>query len=143
VRAPSEKGIFMDRFATDVENTIAACIRCARGAEICGYLLQDDSGTQSFLAIENRLASRDGVFASALDIDRAKRLIRGRGLKTLAWIHSHDGGTSLSDVDRQGLAESDIPWAVVCLTKGKLQMSWYAARDMGARSVDAWTPAEG
>lgn len=109
----------------DVEQVIIKCIRNARGAEICGYLLEDKRHKQSFLTIENRLASRDGVFVSAIDIDRALRIIRSRELRILAWVHSHDVGTALSEVDRQYLAESDVPWIVVCLSDIGLQAAMY------------------
>jgi len=111
--------------AKQVEQTIIACVRNARGAEICGYLVEDPHGNQSFLAIENRLASRDGVFASKLDIARAQRQIRARDLRICAWVHSHYSGTSLSEIDRLGLAESDVPWIVVCLTELGLDAACY------------------
>lgn len=121
----------MERLTEKVEQTIIKVILNARGAEICGFLLDNENGQQSFLSIENRLASRNEVFVSETDMSRAQRIIQTRGLHTIAWVHSHHTGTVLSEVDRQGLAESSIPWIVVCLTDAGLQVDWYWPPSIG------------
>jgi len=113
------------RLDDEVVQILVKCIRNARGAEICGYLLEDAHGKQFFLALENRLASRDGVFISAIDQERALRIIDSRDLRILAWVHSHDMGTNLSEVDEQYLAAGEIPWLVVCLSDKGLQAMMY------------------
>lgn len=109
-----------------VVRTIRAVIRAERGAEVCGYLLEGAGGEQRFLTIENRLASRDGCFVAAADVARARKFAAARALRIRAWVHSHPAGTTLSAVDRMGLAESDIPWIVVCDTGGDLRAEWHA-----------------
>lgn len=113
------------RLDDEVEQTLVKCIRNARGAEICGYLLENAHGKQRFLAIENRLASREGVFISAIDQERALRIICSRDLRILAWVHSHDVGTNLSEVDVQYLATGGISWIVVCLSDKGLLATMY------------------
>jgi proteasome lid subunit RPN8/RPN11 len=116
-----------------VAGIIAACVRCAHGAEVCGYLMEDDGGRQQFFALENRLASRDGCFVASGDVHRAHRYAAKHGLRVRDLVHSHSTGTSLSDVDRMGLAESDVPWIVVCLTEAGLLAERYLPGDGTAR----------
>lgn len=104
------------QLSSDVASKICACIVGARGAEICGYLVSDGRGVQDFLAIENRLDSRDGCFVSSGDARRALKYAERRALTVTAFVHSHAAGNSLSHVDREGLKQSDLPWIIVALT---------------------------
>jgi len=104
---------------------IAQAIREARGAEICGYLLVAPDGTQGFRQLPNRWSSPDGVFVTALDDARARLVTERRGERIVAWVHSHNAGLRLSDLDRVWFSASDVPWMVTCLTAGELRCRLY------------------
>lgn len=112
--------------AHSIAGVISACIRYGRGAEICGYLMADDSGREEFFALENRLASCDGCFIAAGDLRRAHKYARLHGLRIHAFVHSHATDTDLSNVDQIGLAQSDVPWIVVHLSEAGLLCECYA-----------------
>ena len=114
----------LDGRATD---TIAAAIRCAHGAEICGYLMADKLGRQEFFSLENRLASPDGCFVSEADARRGQRYAAAHDLRVVAFVHSHGTGTRLSTVDELSLAKGHLPWIVVCLAEGHIRSAFYSA----------------
>jgi proteasome lid subunit RPN8/RPN11 len=113
--------------------TVRACLAGARGAEICGYLVEDAEGARDFVAVENRLASPDACFVSAADDARARRAIASRSLRIVAWVHSHADGLELSPVDREWLARGRLPWVVVCLCAGELRFRCYDPPDRDQR----------
>jgi proteasome lid subunit RPN8/RPN11 len=99
---------------------LARAIACARGLEIGGLLLEEPSGAQRIQLAPN-LQTEPGSFeAPRWWFDARIGRCDLHGYRPVAFIHSHGSSLDLSDVDRESLRGSTLPWIVVCVDSGRL-----------------------
>ncbi len=89
-------------------------------AEICGFLLQDETGRQAFRQVAN-LAGPGEFLVSELDWSRVIRDSEKRGLSVIAFVHSHLSSLDMSEADRRCCNAIDLPFVVVRLRGGTLE----------------------
>jgi proteasome lid subunit RPN8/RPN11 len=110
---------------SSIEEVLRRAIEQARSVEICGFVLRHPVQGISFMRVPN-LSEHPGAFSvSGLDADRCRRYATREGSEIVAFLHSHNTGVHPSHDDMIFRKLSDIPWVIVCLSKGKLEVHWF------------------
>ncbi len=103
-----------------VKKLILGCIRSSRGKEICGFLLRDDAGDQTFFEIKNLSSNNFSFFISDTDMQRLYCFIQKNNLTVEGFLHSHKDSLDLSKEDINGFSNSPFDWIVVGESKFNL-----------------------
>ena len=105
----------------ETRSLLSKAIVQARGAEVCGFLLEHPVTGES-LALVRNLETRPGRFVVP---DSERRRIEGAALRSGArvasFVHSHANSLRLSDADRLEAGAGDLPWILVALRDGNLR----------------------
>lgn len=103
-------------------------LNASAGHEVCAFVLRNDH--EELLLFVPNLAEWRYEFALAPDtLERTMLLAQRRGMRVLAFVHSHIGSIALSEADRKAMRRTlKIPWLVVALRDGRLHGALYSSQ---------------
>lgn len=110
---------------SSIEEVLLRAINQASPVEICGFVLRHPAEGIAFMRLPN-FSEHPGAFSvSSSDADRCRRYAAREGCDIVAFLHSHNTGVNPSHDDMLFRKLSDIPWVIVRLSKGKLEVHWF------------------
>jgi len=106
------------KLAAHVREAVERASRGGGGAEVCGFVMQDQKGEQRFCRVRNISPDKRAFVLDELDFERVLRRGAEVGLKPLAFLHTHTTDAELSEADREGQSAINLPWVILVVPQG-------------------------
>jgi len=115
------------------------CLLVAGCREVCGVLLEGADGKQEFFRLNNFAVENHRFTTADFEFRRARRYAEHRGLRRIAFIHSHLRGTLMSLDDERFFLKDTIPWVIVTLEADRLIWRAFEDRPQATRGHSSTT----
>ena len=99
----------------DTLKVINDLLKHSHHKEVCGLLIIDAAEQQRFVLLRN-LAVHAGYFIlDELELERVQRLVRQKGWRPVAFLHTHEQGVEMSTLDRKYFQQNALalPWVII------------------------------